>query len=803
MNDFLGLHSQPLLAVSSPALTLSARDNWLWVAGAILGVALILLLWSAWRSPLRGWRRQVAMHSKLLIFALLALLLLEPQSVTEVPRKGANDLALLADNSASLGIEPTAGQGAIGAPMREVWKDEALAKHLQETFRVQRYEFDSRLQEAPSGEAGLKFNGEGSALFTSLDSLLRRYQHRPLAAAVVFTDGNATDAAQLEKLMQQKTPGPIYVVASGLKDPAYDLALSRVEVTQTPFEDSPVALTASVAIQKGSGEELALVVRDEAKKVVLTLKGKPDGKAQTHAFFGRFRPLAKGVSFYTATVLRSSELPLLDKPAELSAAEKEVTLQNNQRVFAVDRKTGPYRVLYVSGRPNWEYKFLRRALEGDDEVKLVSLIRIAKREPKFEWRGRSGEQSNPLFRGFRSETPEEAQRYDQPVLQRLGIADKEELASGFPSLPEDLFGAYRCIILDDLEAEFFSRAQMDLLERYVSLRGGSLLMLGGQESLQQGGYANTPVSRLLPVYLDRGAKAQPISEARFKLTREGWLEPWMRLRQQEPEEQARETNMPSFFAVNAASSIKPGASVLATISDAGHGEVPAWITHRFGAGRASVVAVGDLWRWAMRNAESHADFDKAWRQLMRHLVVDVPDRAELTLAPDEDGGHDRKRLQVRVRDRAFVPQDDANVALSLTGPDGKKMDIPVSQSLTEAGLFEGIVAGSSAGAYRAQAIVKDPEGAVVGEPIVGWANNPLSDELATLPINQPLLEKVASWSGGEVISLENVASLWDRLPKLSAPITERRTEPFWHAPWVWVLLAGLLCMEWWLRRRAA
>ena len=55
------------------------------------------------------------------------------------------------------------------------------------------------------------------------------------------------------------------------------------------------------------------------------------------------------------------------------------------------------------------------------EVKLVSLIRMARREPKFQWRGREGEMSNPLFRGFKSEAPEEAQRYDQPVMVRLGI----------------------------------------------------------------------------------------------------------------------------------------------------------------------------------------------------------------------------------------------------------------------------------------------------------------------------------------------------------------------------------------------
>ena len=38
----------------------------------------------------------------------------------------------------------------------------------------------------------------------------------------------------------------------------------------------------------------------------------------------------------------------------------EQTLANNSRLVVVDQGGGPYRVLYVSGRPNWEFKFLQR-----------------------------------------------------------------------------------------------------------------------------------------------------------------------------------------------------------------------------------------------------------------------------------------------------------------------------------------------------------------------------------------------------------------------------------------------------------
>jgi uncharacterized membrane protein len=393
----------------------------------------------------------------------------------------------------------------------------------------------------------------------------------------------------------------------------------------------------------------------------------------------------------------------------------------------------------------------------------------------------------------------------------MGVMEKTELAGGFPATAEELFGTYRCVILDDVEAEFFTRAQLDLLERFVSVRGGSLLMLGGAECYSPGGYAHTPVARMLPVYLDGVTSGAPAENAKFKLTREGWLEPWMRLRSSEPEEEARQKNMAAFYTVNPVSGIKPGASVLATVMDPRRGEMPAWITQRYGAGRVTAVTVGDLWRWALLNPESHADFDKAWRQLLRYLVVDVPDRTAIQeMADAENRG--RMKLQVRVRDAAFKPVDDAAVMFSVerTGDAAAQSAAPRSAaprltaepSAAEAGLFEADVA-TGRSATRAKATVKDADGKLLGEPATGWVENPMADETASLVNNRSLLQRIAAWSGGRVLSLDELPSLARQLPKLSAPVTESHTEPLWHSPWLLVALLGLLGTEWWLRRRMA
>ena len=101
------------------------------------------------------------------------------------------------------------------------------------------------------------------------------------------------------------------------------------------------------------------------------------------------------------------------------------------------------------------------------------------------------EEPNPLFRGFGNQSPEEVERYDKPVLVRLNTKDQQELSTGFPQSAEELY-RFHAVIVDDLEADFFTADQQTLLQNFVSERGGGLLMLGGMESFAQGKYQRTP-----------------------------------------------------------------------------------------------------------------------------------------------------------------------------------------------------------------------------------------------------------------------------------------------------------------------
>ncbi|MBU6180636.1 MAG: hypothetical protein KGR69_13295, partial [Verrucomicrobia bacterium] len=504
----------------------------------------------------------------------------------------------------------------------------------------------------------------------------------------------------------------------------------------------------------------------------------------------RLAGVPSGVSFLTVGIRQTAKTPLA-----------QLTEKNDRVRVTVNRGRGPYRILYLSGRPNWEYKFLRRAIAGDAELDLVGLIRIAKREPKFEWRGRTGESSNPLFRGFNRDIPEETQRYDQPVLVRLNTATPEELRDGFPKSAEELFTRYRALVIDDLESDFFTAEQQELIEQFVSMRGGTVVMLGGQECFQEGGWDNTPVGRLLPVYLDQKEPGGAALEATYNLTREGWLEDWMRLRAGQEEEEIRLAYMPPFFAVNRLPTIKPGASILSTVTDPEGRVLPALITQRYGEGRSAAFAVADFWRWGMKDSEQQAELGKMWRQFLRWTVTDVPARVELTKEETNDGAIPVTRLAVRVRDLNYDPQDDATVLLTVKDLDGTTRSLTAEPSLDEPGLFTAEHLSEESEGYRIEAKVIDGAGQEIGTGEAARALNPEAAEFARLGPDPSLLARLAEITGGELLPSADLARLPGLLDQLDLPVVEVKQRPLWHTPWLFLLALGCFLGEWALRRR--
>lgn len=778
------------------AILISGRA-WLLPAAGFLLVAILALAWTYWRAPTDRWLRTGCAGLKLLGLAALLACLLEPLWSGQRARPGANFLAVVADNSQGMRIRDRGETRSRGEALTNLLSgpNAAWLEKLESNFQLRRYYFDSRLQSTRDfGE--LDFEGRASALGTALRTLEERFRGQPLAGVLLLTDGNATDLPD-GRLAADDLP-PVYPVVIGRDEAIADVAIQKVSVSQTAFEDAPVTVQADVTAAGYGGRLLVAQLLDQEGRTVQ--EDTQRAHRETTAFRFQLRPEQPGLSFYRVRVSARDELAQFAQPEN----SVEATLANNSRVIVVDRGRGPYRILYVSGRPNWEFKFLNRALAEDEQVELTALIRIARREPKFEFRGRAGESSNPLFRGFDRKT-EETERYDQPVLKWLlpEGGDTNLVAGGFPKSAADLF-AFQAVIVDDLEAEFFTRDQMSLLQKFVSERGGGFLMLGGAESFHEGKYAHTPIGEMLPVYLDFPPENPPVANWRLRLSREGWLQPWARLRETEAEERRRQDEMPALQVLNRVRDVKPGASVVAEAQD-GTGKVwPALVAQRFGHGRVGALLPGDLWRWGLRDEISRSDLDKFWRQVARWLVADVPARIEFVAGPKRNDPNQAMSLQVRARDKEFQPLDNAAVRITVTpladasGTNGARLSAEAASA--PPGLYEAVYVPRLTGGYLAEAVVMDGEGVEVGRAQTGWAADPAAEEFRSLRPNRSLLENLARQTGGEVIGPNDLDSFADKLPNRRAPITEDWSFPLWHQPVVFLFALACFAGEWGLRR---
>lgn len=806
-----------MLITHFASLTIGDRA-WMFPAAvvAIVGILLALAL-----NRRRLAESPLGPILRIMGWGVLCLCLINPLWSSSRPRAGANVVAVVADISRSHLVNVGAGAGtradAILQALKRGENSEPVGwlTQINQDFELRRYTVADRLQQVDRFMP-LEFNGTASGLHTALRQLKQRYEGQPLAGIILLTDGIATDTA--ESSDEYAGMPPVYPVLPPEDAMLPDVATGSYSVTQTAFDDAPVTIQVRPVTANTSSGQVAVTLLDSEGTPIETLSQAVNDPSPLKF---RHRPTQGGTVFY--------KLRATLKDASGAVVTNEATTVNNEQLIAVERNTMPRRILYVSGRPNWEFKFLRRAVETDAQVQMVALIRIARKEAKFDFRGRDGESSNSLFRGFDKADPETVEEYDEPVLIRVGTKDAEELRGGFPEKPEDLF-QYDALILDDIEADFFLADQMKLIYDFVSRRGGGLLMMGGQESFRQGDFDRTPIGEMLPIDLSREMEA-PATGVRLSLTRDGWLQPWVRLRSDELAEEARLSTMPEFLTLNAGSFVRPGAVVMAEVQDAEQHRWPALVVQRFGKGRTAALCIGDLWRWRLSEGlkrlqdpshlqagidpdngtsnppgtptEDLADHARASRQMIRWLVADVPKRLDITVKDDPSAGTGAVRLIASVRGEDFEARENADVKFSVVGPDGQTFSLTGEPSDSVAGQFESSLVTNQPGAWQVSvtaAVSDDLESASLTAS-TGWASQPDQQEMKSVQVDRRFLEELARTTGGHTVPLSNLESLVASLPQSNAPLTEIWSWPIWHSWWVFLAAIACLVTDWTLRRR--
>jgi uncharacterized membrane protein len=386
------------------------------------------------------------------------------------------------------------------------------------------------------------------------------------------------------------------------------------------------------------------------------------------------------------------------------------------------------------------------------------------------------------------------------------------LKQGFPKDSEELF-AYSAVIIDDLEHEFLTQDQQSMLRQFVAIRGGGLLVLGGQESMRGKGFSDSVLSQLLPIYCDDGisglgdnagdsmADVASNSLVKYQLSREGWLQPFLRLADNEVAERDRLEQMPAFQVLNRMKKVKPGASVLADATVDGKEQAPVFVSQRFGKGRTATFMIGDMWRWGMHHSgPGAAPLFQAWRQLIRWMIADVPKSIQMQLG-EQRGSSKVSNLVVQVKGTDFKSVDNAIVKITIHSPSGKTIVADGEASSKTAGQYEALYVTEEEGVYSAIAEVAAPDGSQLGSAQLGWVYQPSAFEFQSLGENLAGMQNLADETGGAIVNWRDLDSFVANVPATRVPITETKIYPLWHQSWVLISALACICLEWGMRRR--
>ncbi len=738
MFEWLFQHPWPAFARGSLVL-LSGWPPWMLAAAAAAVCAAIAF--SVLR--VRSLQRAVIWGLQAAFICLLLLMLWRPAVSVSTLKPHANIIAVLVDDSRSMAIRED-GRSRIERAKQLLAG--SLMGDVARRFQVRQYRF-SGVMERIADAGALKAEGSASRIGDALDGISAEAASVPVGAVVLLSDGSdnsgGIDRETINKLRLRRIP--VHAVGFGRESAGRDVELSGASLPPRVLPGSRVTATVALRSAGYQGTKARIVLRDSGRVVASRDVMLRAGDQNESVTFSAGTPGAR--------VLEVAVDPI---PGEQNTANNRIT-----RLLAVDARKP--RILYVEGEPRWEYKFLRRAMDDDAAVKVVSILRTT-----------------------------------QNKIYRQGVSGPSELESGFPSTPEELF-KFDGLIIGSVESGWFRPEQQEAIRQFANLRGGGVLFLGGRASLADGGYGQGPLAEALPVSLPERRGTFRRDPAAVGLTPTGVESAVVRLLESAEANAARWEKMPPVADYQEVGAAKPGAVVLAEMH-VDRRTLPLLAIQNYGRGRTAVLATSGTWRWQMRQDLDDDTHETFWRQLLRWLVTGTPGPVQGITPRQVLADETRLALRAEVHDKAYRPAPDARVEARILNPAGESATIELRPKNDEAGVYTAEWNAAATGGYLAEIVARrgDEE---LGRDIVTVRREDGVAENFRTEQNRALLERLAEQTGGRYYRPEEASKLSQEIEYSEAGIAVRESRDLWNVPAMLFLALVLRSAEWVLRRR--
>jgi len=748
---FRFLFKYPPLMFRQGDFTWGLSQPLLLAVGAAVAVAVAAMLTYRGLSTVGSLRdRVVLVGLRLAALAVLFFCLVRPTLILKAAVPQQNFLGVLVDDSRSMAIADRNGQTRADFVKEQLGQPRAaLLDALSQRFVVRLFSFSSSSDRVASA-GDLKYAGTSTRLGQALDRARDELAGLPLAGLVMVTDGaDTSDAAIDESLASLKARSiPVFTVGVGQERFAHDIQVTRVETPRSVLKGTALVVDVVLSQTGYGGQTVPLSIENDGRIVsTQEVKLPPDGESATVKV--RFTANEPGPRVF------SFKIP--------TQPDEQVT-QNNSRDALIQVNDRAEKILYYEGEPRPELKFLRRAVEDDKNLQVVSLDRTA--ENKY---------------------------------YRQGVSDKEELVGGFPKTREELF-QYKAMILGSVEAASFTPEQLRMLADFVSKRGGSLLMLGGRRSFAEGGWGGTPVGEVLPVVMG-ASNAKYFTELTVRPTRAGALTPVTQIGGTDEASASKWNDMPELSAVNLIREVKPGATILLTGTDKSRQDHIVLAFQRYGRGKAFAMPVQDTWIWRMDAKMAVTDTTHAmfWRRVIRWLVDGVPGQVNVSTTADRVEPGEPVKIAAEILDPAYVEVNDSRVVARVTSPSGKSSEVPVDWTVTRDGDYRATFVPDETGIYNVDVVAQraDKE---LGSAAIQVRVSAGDAEYFDAAMRAPLLKRISEETGGRFFTTDGTASLPEAISYSGRGVTVVEERELWDMPVLFLLLMSLVGAEWGYRR---
>jgi uncharacterized membrane protein len=746
---------------------LGAWPKWVLVLLIVAaGAALAWLIHSrlSQASPvLRSWRAWVIWGLQTLLAALILVLLWQPAITVAELKPQQNIIAVLVDDSRSMAISE---DGSTREAQAVKALQSGVMDSLGRSFQTRLYRVDdvpARIENLKD----LKPTASATRIGDSLKQLSEETSDLPIGAVVLLSDGadNSGGISEATISALRARHIPVHTVGFGREHSEHDVELDEAVVAPRALADSRLAAKVTFHQRGYAGGKVNLTIRDVSAGQPKVLASRsvtlgPDGNQQTEL-------VMFNIGSAGAKTLQITADPLL----------REENTANNTLTRVVNVGSDARRILYIEGEPRWEYKFIRQAEADDRMVQIASIVRTT--ENKF---------------------------------YRQGINDAKELAEGFPSRAEDLFG-FQGLIVGSVNAGYFTPGQQEWIRQFVDRRGGGLLLLGGQYALADGNWNASTLTDLFPTVLPTRPgtfhrEEDPKSgttHTTSELAPAGVDNIITRLVDEPAANAAKWKKLPYLMDYQDPGVPKPGASVLANMVTPEGRRLPLLTTENFGHGRTAIMATGGSWRWQMSSPLGDTAHDLFWQQLLRWLISDTPGHVTVSMPAQMLLDNGAVTLTAEVLDQQYNPAADAKVEAHILGPSGVSAAVEMTPVADNPGQFQAAWSAPKPGAYLTEVTAQraDQSGALkeLGRDVLTFQRMDGVAENFHIEQNRDLLERLASQTGGRYWKPADLGKLADAIPFSEAGVTVRETKDLWNLPLVFLVLLTLRFSEWWLRRK--